>query len=134
VRNRIKQLLDHLVGAGEQCRRDFEAQRLGAFNRRPIPVSGRAYDPAGWSQAECGRCRVTPTICAVRRALPKGTGVRVNDVVIPRDAIAREVQYHPSRTPAASWQARRGRWWCANCYRKKRDGSRSIVNGAREGE
>jgi peptidyl-prolyl cis-trans isomerase C len=43
--------------------------------------------------------------CAVRRALPKGTGVRVNGVAIPRDAIAREVQHHPSRTPAASWQA-----------------------------
>jgi peptidyl-prolyl cis-trans isomerase C len=43
--------------------------------------------------------------CAVRRALPEGTGVRVNGVAIPRDAIAREVQHHPSRTPAASWQA-----------------------------
>lgn len=43
--------------------------------------------------------------CSVHRALPKGTGVRVNGVAIPRDVIAREVQHHPSRTPAASWQA-----------------------------
>jgi peptidyl-prolyl cis-trans isomerase C len=44
--------------------------------------------------------------CAVRQALlPKGNGVRVNGVTIPRDVIAREVQHHPSRTPAASWQA-----------------------------
>jgi peptidyl-prolyl cis-trans isomerase C len=43
--------------------------------------------------------------CAVHRTLPKGVGVRVNGVAIPRDMIAREVQHHPSRTPAASWQA-----------------------------
>jgi peptidyl-prolyl cis-trans isomerase C len=44
--------------------------------------------------------------CAVREGLlPKGNGVRVNGVTIPRDMIAREVQHHPSRTPAASWQA-----------------------------
>lgn len=43
--------------------------------------------------------------CSVHRLLPKGTGVRVNGIAIPRDAIAREVQHHPSRTPAASWQA-----------------------------
>jgi peptidyl-prolyl cis-trans isomerase C len=43
--------------------------------------------------------------CSVHRTLPKGAGVRVNGVAIPRDVIAREVQHHPSRTPAASWQA-----------------------------
>lgn len=43
--------------------------------------------------------------CSVHLALPKGSGVRVNGVAIPRDMIAREVQHHPSRTPAASWQA-----------------------------
>ena len=43
--------------------------------------------------------------CSAHQALPKGTGVRVNGVAIPRDVIAREVQHHPSRTPAASWQA-----------------------------
>jgi peptidyl-prolyl cis-trans isomerase C len=44
--------------------------------------------------------------CAVREGLlPKGNGVRVNGVTIPRDMIAREVQHHPSRTPMASWQA-----------------------------
>jgi peptidyl-prolyl cis-trans isomerase C len=43
--------------------------------------------------------------CSAQRALPKGTGVRVNGVAIPRDVIGREVQHHPSRTPAASWQA-----------------------------
>jgi hypothetical protein len=52
--------------------------------------------------------------------------VRVNDVVIPRDAIAREVQYHPSRTPAAFMA---GGGTGAGGVR-----SRSIVNGAREGE
>ena len=43
--------------------------------------------------------------CSAHRTLPNGTGVRVNEVVIPRDVIAREVQHHPSRTPAASWRA-----------------------------
>jgi peptidyl-prolyl cis-trans isomerase C len=44
--------------------------------------------------------------CAVREGLlPKGNGVRVNGVAIPRDVIAREVQHHPSGTPMASWQA-----------------------------
>ena len=43
--------------------------------------------------------------CSAHRSLPKGTGVRVNGIAIPRDVIAREVQHHPSRTPAASWRA-----------------------------
>lgn len=43
--------------------------------------------------------------CSAHRTLPKGTGVRVNGVGIPRDVIAREVQHHPSRTAAGSWQA-----------------------------
>jgi peptidyl-prolyl cis-trans isomerase C len=43
--------------------------------------------------------------CSAHQALPKGTGVRVNGIAIPRDVIAREVQHHPSRTPAASWRA-----------------------------
>ena len=44
--------------------------------------------------------------CSVRNTLlPKGDGVQVNGVSIPRDAIAREVQHHPSRTPAEAWLA-----------------------------
>lgn len=44
--------------------------------------------------------------CAVRHAiLPKGQGVSVNGVAIARDLIAREVQHHPSRTPAEAWKA-----------------------------
>jgi peptidyl-prolyl cis-trans isomerase C len=44
--------------------------------------------------------------CAVRdTVLPKGKGVRVNGVVIPRDLIAREVQNHPAGNPAAAWSA-----------------------------
>jgi peptidyl-prolyl cis-trans isomerase C len=43
--------------------------------------------------------------CSAHRALPEGTGVRVNGIAIPRDVIAREVQHHPSRTPAASWRS-----------------------------
>ena len=39
--------------------------------------------------------------CSIRETiLPKGNGVRVNGVAIPRDLIAREAQHHPSRTPA----------------------------------
>jgi peptidyl-prolyl cis-trans isomerase C len=37
--------------------------------------------------------------------LPKGQGVTVNGIAIPRDAIAREVQHHPSKTPAEAWKA-----------------------------
>lgn len=37
--------------------------------------------------------------------LPKGRGVRVNGVRIARDAIAREVQQHPAKTPAQAWTA-----------------------------
>ncbi len=37
--------------------------------------------------------------------LPRGNGVRVNGVAIARDLIAREVQQHPSRTPAEAWKA-----------------------------
>ena len=44
--------------------------------------------------------------CAVHSTnLPKGAGVRVNGIQIPRDAIAREVQNHPSRTPTEAWTA-----------------------------
>lgn len=43
--------------------------------------------------------------CAARdSALPKGGQVRVNGITIPRGAIAREVQYHPSKTPIAAWR------------------------------
>lgn len=37
--------------------------------------------------------------------LPKGQDVRVNDVTIPRDLIAREVQQHPARSPLEGWKA-----------------------------
>jgi peptidyl-prolyl cis-trans isomerase C len=44
--------------------------------------------------------------CAIHDPLlPKGKAVRVNGVQIPRDLIAREVQQHPSRTPAEAWTA-----------------------------
>ncbi len=44
--------------------------------------------------------------CAVHTTvLPKGKGVRVNGVQIPRDLIAREVQHHPAGTPAEAWKA-----------------------------
>lgn len=44
--------------------------------------------------------------CTVRdTVLPKTTGVRVNGVAVPRDLIAREVQHHPSETPATAWTA-----------------------------
>ena len=42
---------------------------------------------------------------AHQTTLPKGHGVRVNGVEVPRDMIAREVQHHPSRTPAEAWKA-----------------------------
>lgn len=44
--------------------------------------------------------------CSAHQAnLPKGQGVRVNGVAIPRDLISREVQHHPSRTPADARKA-----------------------------
>ena len=44
--------------------------------------------------------------CALHQmTLPKGNGIAVNGVGIPRDLIAREVQQHPSRTPAEAWKA-----------------------------
>src|SRR5271165_3128378 len=44
--------------------------------------------------------------CSLHQAvLPQGHGVRVNGVAIPRDLISREIQHHPSRTPAEAWQA-----------------------------
>lgn len=44
--------------------------------------------------------------CSQHQAiLPKGKGVQVNGVAIARDAIAREVQHHPARTPLESWKA-----------------------------
>ena len=46
----------------------------------------------------------TSTTCAVRdNILPRSKGVRVNGVAIPRDQIAREVQNHPAKNPAAAW-------------------------------
>lgn len=44
--------------------------------------------------------------CSVHQTvMPKANGVRVNGVQIPRDVIAREVQYHPARNPAESLKA-----------------------------
>ena len=44
--------------------------------------------------------------CSAHQALlPKGHRVQVNGVAIPRDLISREVQHHPSRTPAEAWKA-----------------------------
>jgi peptidyl-prolyl cis-trans isomerase C len=44
--------------------------------------------------------------CSVRSAAitAKPTTVSVNGVVVPRDAIAREVQQHPAKTPLAAWK------------------------------
>jgi len=42
--------------------------------------------------------------CAAR-AMPEGKGVHVNGVAIPHDAIAREVQQHPSKIPIEAWKA-----------------------------
>ena len=44
--------------------------------------------------------------CAVHQSiLPRGRGVSVIGVAIPRDLIARETQHHPSRTPTEAWKA-----------------------------
>jgi peptidyl-prolyl cis-trans isomerase C len=44
--------------------------------------------------------------CAVRDTiLPQSKGVRVNGVAIHRDLIAREIQNHPAKNPAAAWTA-----------------------------
>ncbi len=44
--------------------------------------------------------------CAVRgHIVPKGKGVRVNGVSIPRAEIALEIQHHPAKNPAAAWIA-----------------------------
>jgi peptidyl-prolyl cis-trans isomerase C len=45
------------------------------------------------------------TCSALQAVLPKGEGVRVNGVTITRDLISREVQHHPSSTPAEAWKA-----------------------------
>lgn len=37
-------------------------------------------------------------------ALPKGLDVRVNGTCISRDAISREAQFHPSKSPVAAWK------------------------------
>jgi hypothetical protein len=43
--------------------------------------------------------------CTLHQSLlPKGRGVRVNGVAIARDAISREAQLHPARTPLEAWQ------------------------------
>jgi peptidyl-prolyl cis-trans isomerase C len=43
--------------------------------------------------------------CSLRDlGLPKGHGVHVNGVAVPRDRIAREAQNHPARTPADAWR------------------------------
>src|SRR5512143_4313507 len=53
------------------------------------------------------RQRSEPMACAVHtlQALLKPAAVSVNGVVIPRDAIAREVQNHPSSKPIEAWQS-----------------------------
>jgi peptidyl-prolyl cis-trans isomerase C len=44
--------------------------------------------------------------CTVRDTIvPRSKGVRVNGVAVPRDLISREIQHHPSQTPAAAWTA-----------------------------
>jgi peptidyl-prolyl cis-trans isomerase C len=48
---------------------------------------------------------MTMTCSIHQTVLPRSNGVRVNGVAIARDQIAREVQQHPSRTPAEAWKA-----------------------------
>lgn len=43
--------------------------------------------------------------CSVVNVLPKPKTLSVNGVVIPREAIAREVQNHPADKPILAWQA-----------------------------
>lgn len=43
--------------------------------------------------------------CSFSDVLPKPKTVSVNGVVIPREAIAREVQNHPAEKPILAWQA-----------------------------
>ncbi|WP_454618302.1 peptidylprolyl isomerase [Bradyrhizobium cenepequi] len=43
--------------------------------------------------------------CSLTEALPKPKTVSVNGTVIPREAIAREVQNHPAEKPIHAWQA-----------------------------
>lgn len=43
--------------------------------------------------------------CSVSNALPKPKAISVNGVVIPREAIAQEVQNHPADKPIHAWQA-----------------------------
>ncbi len=43
--------------------------------------------------------------CSVSNAVPKPKTISVNGVVIPREAIAREVQNHPAAKPILAWHA-----------------------------
>lgn len=43
--------------------------------------------------------------CSLADTLPKPKTVSVNGVIIPREAIAREVQNHPADKPILAWQA-----------------------------
>jgi peptidyl-prolyl cis-trans isomerase C len=43
--------------------------------------------------------------CSLADALPKPKTVSVNGTIIPREAIAREVQNHPAERPILAWQA-----------------------------
>lgn len=43
--------------------------------------------------------------CSVSNVLPKPKTISVNEVVISREAIAREVQNHPAEKPILAWQA-----------------------------
>ncbi|MDP3077351.1 peptidylprolyl isomerase [Bradyrhizobium sp.] len=43
--------------------------------------------------------------CSVTNVLPKPKTIAVNGRVIPREAIAREVQNHPAEKPILAWQA-----------------------------
>lgn len=43
--------------------------------------------------------------CSLSDTLPKPKTIRVNDTIIPREVIAREVQNHPAEKPILAWQA-----------------------------
>ncbi len=75
-------------------RRGYQVVRTRRSGSMPCPPAQRG--PGG----------VIAMTCAVHQTvLPSGNGVKVNGVAIPRDAIAREVQHHPARSPAESLKA-----------------------------
>src|SRR5690606_25032430 len=76
---------------------------------RAARIPGRAH-PAGAGRGQAAHLSGTGGVivvsCSVRSAAitAKPSIVSVNGIVVPRDAIAREVQQHPASTPLAAWK------------------------------